>query len=241
MWRARVPRGGTTVHWKGADRWPQPSVDAMDPFDNRRAAGKALAARLSAYAGREDLLVLGLPRGGVPVAFEVARALGGELDVLVVRKLGVPYFPELAMGAVASGGVQVMNADVVASAGVSEADIHDILRHERAELHRRERLYRGQRPPLRVRDRPVILVDDGLATGASMRAAVSAIRSLGPASITIAVPVAPRDLEQEFSRLVDDFVTVHCPRVFDAVGRWYLDFSQTDDSEVRTLLGDAGV
>lgn len=211
----------------------------MEPFEDRRAAGRALATHLATHAGREGLLVLGLPRGGVPVAWEVARALGAELDVMVVRKLGVPWFPELAMGAVASGDARVMNEDVVASAAVSERELQQVIERELTELRRRERLYRGDRPPLEVKGRPVVLVDDGVATGASMRAAVAAVRSLDPACVIVAVPVAPHDAPRLFAGVADAFVAVYLPPDFDAVGRWYLDFSQTTDEEVRALLADA--
>jgi putative phosphoribosyl transferase len=205
-------------------------------FRDRKAAGIELAAQLTDYRDVPHLLVLALPRGGVPVASEVARALGAELDVLVVRKLGVPQQPELALGAIASGGAYVLNEDLIRTIGLTHAQIETIARTERAELERRERLYRGDRAPLDVRGRVVIVVDDGLATGASMQAAVTALRSLRPAEIVVAVPVAPSDVADEFVGAVDDFVCVEAPRNFNSVGWWYLNFDQTQDDEVRALL-----
>lgn len=205
-------------------------------FRNRRAAGVRLAAELEGYRGVPDLLVLALPRGGVPVAYEVAKALEAELDVLVVRKLGAPYQPELALGAIASGGAIAMNEDVVRAAAVTHTHLEAIVRAERAELLRREQAYRRDRAPLAVRDRTVIVVDDGLATGASMRAAVLALRLLQPAKIVVAVPVAPIDVADEFRDVADDFVCVDAQRDFHSVGWWYRDFEQTEDDEVRALL-----
>jgi len=183
--------------------------------------------------------VLALPRGGVPVAYEIAMALGAELDVLVVRKLGVPRQPELALGAIASGGATVFNDDVVGAIGVTRSHLDAIVRTERIELQRRERAYRGDRGPLNVRGRAVIVVDDGLATGASMRAAVVALRSLQPARIVVAVPVAPIETAEEFIHIADDFVCIETPRDFHSVGWWYRDFDQTQDDEVRYLLDAA--
>jgi putative phosphoribosyl transferase len=205
-------------------------------FRDRHAAGIELAAQLTDYRNVPHLLVLALPRGGVPVASEIARALGAELDVLVVRKLGVPRQPELALGAIASGGARVLNDDLIRAVGLTHAHVEAIARAERAELERRERLYRGDRAPLDVRGRVVIVVDDGLATGASMQAAVAALRSLGPGKIVVAVPVAPADVADEFIGTVDDFVCVEAPHHFNSVGWWYLDFDQTQDDEVRALL-----
>jgi len=205
-------------------------------FHDRRAAGIELAAQLNSYRGIPGLLVLALPRGGVPVAYEVARALDAELDVLVVRKLGLPQQPELAMGAIASGGACVLNQNLIHAAGLNPAQVEAIMRNERVELDRREHEYRGDRVPLNILGRVVIIVDDGLATGASMQAAVAALRSLHPAKIVIAVPVAPEEAAGKFADTVDDFVCVKTPRSFHSVGLWYRDFNQTEDQEVRTLL-----
>ena len=210
----------------------------MLPFANRREAGQRLAQALRAYAGR-DLLVLALPRGGVPVAFEVAKALKAELEVMVVRKLGVPYQEELAMGALASGGARVLNHEVIANLGLSEDVIEEVTRREEQELARRERAYRGDRPFPKVKGRTVILVDDGLATGATMRAAVAALKTLGPATIVVAVPVAPPDTAAKLREEVDDLVCLATPENFYAVGQWYVDFSQISDEEVRELLAKA--
>jgi putative phosphoribosyl transferase len=211
----------------------------MLPFANRSEAGKCLARALNAYAGRKDILVLALPRGGVPVALEIAKALGAELDVIVVRKLGVPYQEELAMGAIASGGAKVLNEDVISSLGLSEETIEAVVRKEAQELSRRERLFRGERPFPEVKGRTVILVDDGLATGATMRAAVAALRQLQPAAIVVAVPVAPPDTVAKLRKEVDDLICLATPENFYAVGQWYVDFSQVSDEEVRQLLAKA--
>lgn len=210
----------------------------MDPvrFRNRREAGKLLARKLGAYAGRPDVLVLALPRGGVPVAYEVARALGAPLDVFIVRKLGVPGYDELAMGAVATGGVCVLNEEVVRGLGVSDYVIDAVALWERRELERRAREYRGDRPLPDVRGRRVILVDDGLATGATMHAAVQALRRMQPARIVVAVPTAAPETCEALSREVDEIVCALTPDPFRAVGMWYEDFSQTTDQEVRELL-----
>jgi putative phosphoribosyl transferase len=209
-------------------------------FLDRRHAGRVLARQLKRYAGRPDLLVLGLPRGGVPVAYEVARSLRAPLDVFVVRKLGVPGHEELAMGAVASGGVRVLNEEVVRMLGVSEAEIEAVVARELAEAERREELYRGSREPLDVAGRPVILVDDGLATGASMEAAVAALRPLQPRSVAVAVPVAAADTCTALEPQADDLVCVFTPYPFEAVGVWYEDFAQTSDEDVARLLSRAG-
>jgi putative phosphoribosyl transferase len=205
-------------------------------FHDRRDAGRLLAERLSRYVGRDDLVVLALPRGGVPVAFEVARVLRAPLDVFVVRKLGVPGHAELALGAVASGGVRVLNEDVVAALGLDEEAIEGIAERELAEVERRERVYRGERPPPELRGKVAILVDDGLATGASMRAAALAARKLGPQQVVVAVPVAADQTCNEFRDDVDEVVCAFTPEPFYAVGRWYENFEQTSDEEVRTLL-----
>lgn len=208
-------------------------------YHDRAAAGRALALRLMRYAGRTDVLVLALPRGGVPVAYEVARALDAPLDIFVVRKLGLPGHEEFAIGAVATGGVRVLNDELVRSLGVDPRDLESLTRRERAELERRERAYRGDRPPPDVRGRTVILVDDGLATGSTMRAAIEALRAEGPAQIVVAVPTAAAETCEELSGLVDDVVCASTPEPFLAVGLWYDDFSQTTDEEVRELLAAA--
>ena len=209
---------------------------AATRFRDRAHAGRVLAAALARYAHRRDVIVLALPRGGVPVGCEVARALGVPLDVFVVRKLGVPGHEELAMGAIASGGVRLLNEDVVALAGVSEEAIDEVAAREAAEIRRRERVYRGDRGPPDLRGRTVILVDDGLATGASMRAAVAAVRRQGPSWVVVAVPAAAADTCETLRAEVDELVCVMTPEPFHAVGLWYEDFSQTSDEEVRQLL-----
>jgi len=205
-------------------------------FRDRREAGRLLAAKLTAYANRPDVIVLALPRGGVPVADEVARALGAPLDVFVVRKLGVPGSEELAMGAVATGGVRVLNDQLVNRLGIPDHLIDAVAVREGQELARRERLYRGGRPLLDVRDHTVILVDDGLATGATMHAAIAALRQLHPARIVVAVPTASPETCEEMRAEVDDVICAITPEPFQAVGRWYQDFAQTTDEEVQDLL-----
>jgi putative phosphoribosyl transferase len=205
-------------------------------FRDRFDAGRVLAADLSGFTGRTDLVVLALPRGGVPVGHEVARALGAPLDVFLVRKLGLPGHEELAMGAIASGGIRLINEDVVRAYGVSDADIDAVTAVEQRELERRERIYRDNRPLPSLHDRTVILVDDGLATGATMRVAVLALREESPASIVVAVPVAAAETCDEFRAIVDDVVCAETPAPFYAVGLWYEDFSQTTDEEVHELL-----
>lgn len=205
-------------------------------FRDRREAGQLLATALSRYAGRPDVVVLALPRGGVPVAYEVAQALGAPLDVFLVRKLGVPGHEELAMGAVATPGVRVLNEEVVRGLGIPARMIEAVAAREQAELARRERLYRGDRPPVDVHGRTVILVDDGLATGASIHAAIQALRQRQPARIVVAVPVAAPDRCEALKDQVDDVVCAVTPEPFHAVGLWYDDFSQTTDDEVRELL-----
>ncbi len=180
--------------------------------------------------------MLGLPRGGVPVAYEVARALGALLDVFLVRKLGLPEHRELAMGAIASGGVRVLNDDVVAWYGIPPAVIDAVASEERKELERRERVYRSDRPPIDLRGRIVLLVDDGLATGSTMKAAVQAVRTHGPAKVVVAVPVGASDTGRELADVADEIVCARTPARFAAVGQWYRDFSQTSDDEVRELL-----
>ena len=208
-------------------------------FRDRSEAGHVLAQELSAYDGREDVIVLALPRGGVPVAFEVARAIHAPLDVFVVRKLGVPGHEELAMGAIASGGILVTEPNVIEDLAIPPDVVADVAAREEQERLRREREYRGDRPEVDVLGRTVILVDDGLATGSTMRAAVAALRKLRPASIMVAVPVAAPSACAELAPEVDDIVCTRTPEPFYSVGRWYGEFSQTTDEEVRELLARA--
>jgi predicted phosphoribosyltransferase len=210
---------------------PQPPA-----FADRHEAGVLLAAQLRQYAGRSDVVVLALPRGGVPVGSQVARALGAPLDVFVVRKLGLPGHPELAMGAIASGEVRVLNEDVVRWYRIPESAIEAVTRAERAELERRERAYRDGRAPVSVEQRTVILVDDGLATGSTMRAAVLAVRRLHPARVVVAAPVGARETCEALRDTADEVVCPFVPEPFFAVGLWYADFSQTTDEEVKDLL-----
>lgn len=209
------------------------------PLKNRTAAGRALARELQEYGRRNDVIVLGLPRGGVPVAAEIATAVGAELDLLLVRKLGTPGHEELAMGAIASGGNRVMNEDVVRGLDISEAVIQRVEDRERQELQRREKAYRGDRPWPALANRCVILVDDGLATGATMRAAVAAVRQEKPARLVVAVPVAPPDTVEMLREQVDEMVCLAEPEPFVAIGVWYVDFSQVGDDEVRQILAQA--
>ncbi len=211
----------------------------MQPFKNRSEAGRLLAAKLSPYANRQDVVVLALPRGGVPVAYEVARALHAPLDVFVVRKLGVPGHEELAMGAIASGGTRVINRDVVRAVGISVEDLEHIETEEWRELDRRELAYRDQRSAPDLAGKTVVLVDDGLATGATMWAAVVALRQLNPAHIVVAVPAAAPETCAAFAPEVDEIVCAITPEPFGGVGRWYEDFGQTSDAEVRDLLRQA--
>jgi putative phosphoribosyl transferase len=208
-------------------------------FHDRAEAGRQLAARLTDYVNRPDVLVLALPRGGVPVANEVARALRAPLDVFLVRKLGVPGHEELAMGAIASGGIRVINEDVVQYLRIPSAVVDRVTEIEQAELERRELAYRGDRLSPNLEDKTIIIVDDGLATGSSMRAAVTAVRQHKPARVVVAVPVAPPSTCDEMSAEVDQLVCTMMPEPFDGVGRWYEDFSQTSDQEVRDLLARA--
>jgi predicted phosphoribosyltransferase len=206
-------------------------------FRDRGEAGELLASEVAIRVGlRDDAVVLALPRGGVPIAFSVAKALNAPLDVFVVRKLGVPGHEELAMGAIASGGVQVMNEQTLDWMPVSRQSIDAVVERERRELVRRERLYRGDRPPIDVAGRTVIVVDDGLATGSTMRAAVHALRKMSPRAIIVAVPVAARGTCDALRHEVDDVICLHTPEPFDAVGAWYDDFSQTSDAEVFKIL-----
>jgi putative phosphoribosyl transferase len=208
-------------------------------FSNRREAGSRLAEHLRDYANRKDVIVLGIPRGGVPVAFEVARALEVPLDILLLRKLGVPGHEELGFGAIASGGIRALNPEVVEALRISPLDIELVTNRERKELKRREHAYRGQRPPLNVRGLIVILVDDGIATGSGMRAAVGALRQMQPAHVVIAVPVAPSSTCNRLRSEVDDLVCLTMPEPFYGVGQFYFDFSQVSDQEVNELLDRA--
>ena len=210
-------------------------------FRNRRDAGRRLAAELRTYANRSDVIVLALPRGGVPVGYEVATALDVPLDVFVVRKLGLPWHEELAMGALASGGVRILDDDLIRVARVSAEDIERVTAAEQIELERRERRYRGDRPFPDLTGKTVLLVDDGLATGSTMRAAVAALRQEVPRSIVVAVPVAAPATCDAFRDIADDIVCAVTPEPFRAVGLWYDDFSQTTDEEVHELLIQAGV
>jgi putative phosphoribosyl transferase len=212
--------------------------EAAQQFPSRREAGLELAARLHAFRGRDDVVVLALPRGGVPVAYEVARALGAPLDVFLVRKLGLPGHRELAMGAIASGGVRVLNDDVVGWYGIPAPLIDEVAREEQAELERREHVYREGRPPLDLRGRTVLLIDDGLATGSTMKAAVQAVRAQAPTQVVVAVPVGASDTCRALVDVADEVVCARTPEPFAAVGQWYRDFSETTDEEVRALLHD---
>lgn len=230
----------------------RPSSDVPDPasrarllmaveqrFLDRRDAGRHLADRLTAYAHRDDVTVLALPRGGVPVAAEIAQALEAPLDILVVRKLGLPGQPEYAMGAIASGDVRVLNTQVLQQLAISYSAIDLVTRAETRELHRREKLYRGDRPMPPVEGRQVILVDDGMATGASMRAGVQALRELRPARIVVAVPVSSAETCQLITQDADEVICARTPERFRSVGQWYERFEQTTDEEVRRLLATA--
>lgn len=208
-------------------------------FHDRRDAGRVLAKKLTHYAHRPDVVVLGLARGGVPVAFEVAQALHAPLDVALVRKLGVPGHEELAMGAIASGGTRVINQEVVQPLRIPQSVIDAVASREQQELARREQRYRDNRPPPDLRNKTVILVDDGLATGASMAAAVTGVRTQNPAAVIVAVPTAAPETCEQFEALVDEIICAETPQPFFGVGMWYTDFAQTSDEEVRELLGMA--
>jgi putative phosphoribosyl transferase len=214
-------------------------IPAHPLFQNRREAGQKLAHALSDYAGRDDVIVLGLPRGGVPVALEVAKKLEAPLDVFLVRKLGVPGHRELAMGAIASGNVRVLNREIVDSLNISPATIDTVAEAERDELERRERAYRSGNDGHGLRRRIVILVDDGLATGATMRAAIDGVRAQEPKRIIVAVPVAAPQVCDALAPLVDKMVCLETPEDFMGVGAWYRDFGQTNDAEVQAALAEA--
>jgi putative phosphoribosyl transferase len=205
-------------------------------FSNRTDAGRRLAAALVRYSGRDDVTVLGLPRGGVPVAFEIASALDAPLDVFLVRKLGLPGHEEFGIGAIASGGIRVVDESVLSAYGVDPATLDRITAREQRELERREKRYRDDRPPPAMRNRVVILVDDGLATGSTMRAAIAALRVEGPREIVVAVPVGAAETCVAMARLADDVVCLATPEPFIAVGLWYEEFDQTEDDEVHELL-----
>jgi predicted phosphoribosyltransferase len=209
------------------------------PFKDRRDAGRKLAQKLTSYAGKPDLLILALPRGGVPVAYEVALALNAPLDIFIVRKLGLPGREELAIGAIATGGVRVLNRDIIRTLSIPDEVITFVAKRELQELVRREKLYRRERPAPEVRDRTIILIDDGLATGASMRAAIAGLRVRHPSQIVVAVPAAAAEVCQTFRSEVNEIVCAITPEPFYGVGRWYEDFSQTTDEEVRILLEEA--
>ena len=211
-------------------------MDDRRGFLDRRHAGRVLASRLAHFAGRDDVIVLALPRGGVPVGYEVASALGAPMDVFLVRKLGTPGHRELAMGAIASGGVRVLNDDVVQWYGISDSAVERIAREEQAELERRERAYRDDRPSPHLADKVVLLIDDGLATGSTMRAAAQAVRAHRPARVIIAVPVGAPQTCAELAAVADEVICATTPEAFSAVGQWYVNFDQTDDDEVRDLL-----
>jgi len=208
-------------------------------YRDRIDAGRQLAARLSGYANRDDVLVLALPRGGVPVAYEVAKALRVPLDIFLVRKLGVPGHEELAMGAISTGGVRVLNDDVVNYLGIPGEVIDAVAMDELRELERRERAYRDDRPEPNIQGKTVILIDDGLATGSTMRAAAAALRQKNPARVIVAVPVSATQTCDEYRMGVDEIICAKTPEPFLGVGRWYEDFSQTTDEEVRQLLAKA--
>ncbi|TFW34830.1 phosphoribosyltransferase [Massilia horti] len=208
-------------------------------FRDRIEAGKLLAQRLAAYAHRDDVLVLALPRGGVPVAYTVAHALGAELDLLIVRKLGMPFHEEYAIGAIGSGGVRVLQPGVPGLMGVTQEQVDAITAREQAEITRRERLYRDARPHVHMQGRTVLLVDDGIATGATMEAAIRVARKAGAARVVVAVPVAPPDTIDRLSDQADDMVCLEAPPFFRAVSQWYEHFDQTSDEEVQDLLAQA--
>ncbi|MFM5983148.1 MAG: phosphoribosyltransferase [Sphaerospermopsis kisseleviana] len=205
-------------------------------FRNRKEAGKMLAQNLTAYANEENLLVLALPRGGVPVAFEVAKALNAPLDVCIVRKLGVPGHKELAMGAIASGGIGVLNSDVINTLGIDKEAIQAVAAEELQELQRRDRTYRGDALPLNVENKTVILIDDGIATGSTMRAAIGILQQQQPQKIVVAIPVAPASTYKELQSEVDEIVCLQIPEILSAIGLWYEDFAQTTDEEVKEIL-----
>jgi predicted phosphoribosyltransferase len=211
----------------------------MEKYQDRKDAGKVLAQELKAYADKDDVIVLALPRGGVPVAFEIATALRVPLDVFIVRKLGVPGHSELAMGAIAMGNICVYNEDIIAELGITQPAIESVIAEEQQELNRRVKLYRGERPFPDLKNKTIILVDDGIATGATMRAAINALRILKPEKIVVAVPVAEKSMCDKIQTITDSLVCPMRPNYLYAVGAWYEIFSQTEDEEVYTLLEQA--
>jgi putative phosphoribosyl transferase len=211
----------------------------MPVYKNRQDAGRQLARFLAQYEGHDDVVVLGLPRGGVPVAYEVAQAIDAPLDVLIVRKLGVPGYEELAMGAIASGGAQVIHHDIVRQLSIPDEAVERVIVSEKRELERRENAFRGGMEPLNIRNKIVILVDDGLATGATMKAAVEAVYTSSPNKVVVAVPIASPDICDAMRHLVDEVICAATPQPFHAVGLWYTNFEQTTDDEVKTLLQEA--
>lgn len=242
--RDRGRRGGRKA-WAGGALGPGggvPTLEGMSShyFEDRFAAGRELARALRKYANRPDVRVLALPRGGVPEGYEVAKELGVPLDVFLVRKLGVPGHPEFAMGAIASGGVGVLDGEVVDRLGLSREEVQQVVREEQRELERREQVYRAGREPPLLREQTVILVDDGLATGSTMLAAVRALKQLGPARVVVAVPVGSVEACESLQREADEVVCLETPEPFQAVSLWYRDFSQTSDEEVSELLVRAG-
>lgn len=211
----------------------------MLPIENRISAGRELTGRLQNYAGRDDVVVLALPRGGVPVAAEIAASLDAPLDLMLVRKLGTPGQEELAMGAIATGGVRVMNDDVVNALNIGEGEIEAEAAREQQELEHRQQIYRGERPLMDFRDKCILLVDDGIATGATMRVAIRALRRQEPACIVVVTPVAPPDTVAALRREADEVICLETPEPFIAISRWYREFAQTGDAEVKELLADA--
>lgn len=211
----------------------------MKLFADRKEAGEKLAQKLSEYTSADNVVVLGLPRGGVPVAYEVAKAIQSPMDIFLVRKLGVPGHEELAMGAIASGGVRVLNDSLIDQLAITDKMLASVAAQEQQELERRERVYRGDNPRVELTDKKAILVDDGIATGASMKAAIEALRAHKPEKIIVAVPVSPPDTYMEIKEQVDEFVCIDTPQPFYGVGMWYEDFSQTTDEEVKKYMNQA--
>ena len=212
----------------------------MQRFSDRHDAGRQLARKLSKYADQEDVILLALPRGGVPVACEIVQVIKAPMDLLIVRKLGLPGEEELAIGAIASGGIRILNQDIIDILGINQMTVDRVTEQEIVELQRREQQYRGNRPALDVHDCRVILVDDGLATGATMLAAIRAVRTRHPAQVVVAIPTASTQAIYLLRQEADEIHYVIAPEPFEGVGRWYEDFSQTTDEEVRSLLKKAG-
>lgn len=212
----------------------------MQRFSDRHDAGRQLARKLSKYADQEDVILLALPRGGVPVAYEIVQIIKAPMDLLIVRKLGLPGEEELAIGAIASGGIRILNQDIIDMLGISQMTVDRVTEQETLELQRREQQYRGNQPALDIHDRRVILVDDGLATGATMLAAIRAVRTRHVAQVVVAIPTASTQAIYLLRQEVDEVYYVMAPEPFEGVGRWYEDFSQITDEEVRSLLRNAG-